>query len=243
MTAPELWARWTLDRPAGGETFRVMTANVWHDNPSPDLAVADILGRDPDAVLMQEADGTLARSLPALEARYPYRSQCPGSGVIILVKQPVSAQGCQPGVRRSGGLNMVWVQTRTPQGAPLTLATTHFAWPFPPPQQAMQRPALGEAIAVLPQDSLILTGDFNTTPWSFAMRRQDAWLKPLRRLTRARFSWPARIDRIGLAWPLPLLPIDHIYAGSDWTLAGLKTVRITGSDHFAIEVSLRRAAS
>jgi hypothetical protein len=34
LAGPELWARWTLDRPAGGETFRVMTANVWHDKES-----------------------------------------------------------------------------------------------------------------------------------------------------------------------------------------------------------------
>jgi endonuclease/exonuclease/phosphatase (EEP) superfamily protein YafD len=243
LTGPEVWARWTLARPASGETFRVMTANVWYDNPSPDLAVADILRRDPDAVLMQEADGTMAAALPALKARYPHASLCPGSGVIILVKQPITEQGCKPGVRTSGGLNLVWVQTRTAGGTPLTLATTHFAWPFPPPLQAIQRRALAEALGALPQWSLVLTGDFNTTPWSFAMRRQDAGLKPLRRLTRARFSWPARIDRLGLPWPVPVLPIDHVYVGSDWSLMSLNSVRITGSDHVAVEVTLRRAVS
>jgi vancomycin resistance protein VanJ len=75
------------------------------------------------------------------------------------------------------------------------------------------------------------------------MRRQDAGLKPLRRLTRARFSWPARIDRLGLPWPVPVLPIDHVYVGSDWSLMSLNSVRITGSDHVAVEVTLRRAVS
>jgi endonuclease/exonuclease/phosphatase (EEP) superfamily protein YafD len=243
LTAPEVWMRWPAAAPAPGETFRVLTANVWHDNPSPDHAIADILKRDPDAVLMQEADGTLAASLPALKSRYPYASHCPGSGVIIFVKAPITGQGCKSGVRTSGGLNLVWVHTRTAGGAPLTLATTHFAWPFPPPLQAIQRRALAEAVKALPQEALILAGDFNTTPWSFAMRRQDGGLSPLRRLTRARFSWPARIDRLSLPWSVPVLPIDHVYAGSDWALARVERVCITGSDHFAIEVSLRRSAS
>jgi endonuclease/exonuclease/phosphatase (EEP) superfamily protein YafD len=239
LILPELWGRWP--GPAGeGAVFSVLSANVWHDNPSPDLAVAEIIARAPDAVLLQEADGSLAALLPRLTPLYPYSSACPGSGVRILVKSPITARGCETGPRRGADLDLVWIRTTGPDGAPLTLATTHLAWPFPPRPYEAQRKALAAEMARLPSGEVILTGDFNTTPWTFAMRRQDAALRPLTRRTRAWFSWPARLDALRRPWSLPILPIDHIYTGRDWGLVGLTRVRIPGSDHFATEARLRR---
>ena len=41
-----------------------------------------------------------------------------------------------------------------------------------------------------PTDDVIVAGDFNSTPWSFSLRRQDRWFG-LERRTRALPSWPA----------------------------------------------------
>jgi endonuclease/exonuclease/phosphatase (EEP) superfamily protein YafD len=94
-------------------------------------------------------------------------------------------------------------------------------------------------VAGLDVSRLILAGDFNITPWSRGMRRQDKLLAPLRRWTVAWFTWPARAA--GFAWPLPLLPIDHVYAGPAWGSVRLRRVRIPGSDHFATEATFRLA--
>jgi endonuclease/exonuclease/phosphatase (EEP) superfamily protein YafD len=88
--------------------------------------------------------------------------------------------------------------------------------------------------------SLIVAGDFNSTPWSFSLRRQDAEFG-LERRTRALFTFPVQpYSRYKLRSPFPLFPIDQIYAGSDW-----KTVSVTrgprlGSDHLATIAVLTR---
>jgi endonuclease/exonuclease/phosphatase (EEP) superfamily protein YafD len=98
------------------------------------------------------------------------------------------------------------------------------------------REALAAQLRRTSGPNAVLTGDFNTTPWSFAMRRQDAVFLPLVRRTIAQFSFPARLA--GRRWVVPLLPIDHLYASPAWKLARLQRVRIPGSDHFASEAVL-----
>ena len=228
----------SVPRSEGGQPFRVLSANVWHDNPTPDLAVASIMARNPDAVLLQESDGSLQPALKALKSVYPYTSDCPGAGVQIFSKSPILAGGCgpTPGPR----LDLVWIQTAAADGRPVTLVTTHFVWPFPPALQKAQSARLAQQIHQLPTDDMILGGDFNTTPWSFAMRSQDGLLSPLKRQTRAWVSWPARLDALRQPWSAPFLPIDHLYTGPGWRLTRLTRLRIAGSDHFATEAAFTR---
>jgi endonuclease/exonuclease/phosphatase (EEP) superfamily protein YafD len=226
-------------RSQAGFPFKLLSVNVWRDNPSPDQAIAKILARGPDAILLQEADGALADVLDKLQSHYPYRSDCPGSGVVIFVKRPISASGC--GFDRGAQeLDWAWVRTTAGDGGAVTLATTHFAWPLPPGPQSAQRRLLAAGLSQLQPGDLILTGDFNTTPWSFGMRNQDKLLAPLTRRTWAWFSWPARLDVLSQPWPIPILPIDHIYAGVDWTTRRLTLLRIPGSDHFGTEAVFSR---
>jgi endonuclease/exonuclease/phosphatase (EEP) superfamily protein YafD len=135
---------------------------------------------------------------------------------------------------------MVWIQTHAPDGAPVTLATTHFAWPFPPGLQSAQRRVLAERLHQQPTDMMILGGDFNTTPWSFGMRNQDQLLAPLKRQAAPGASWPARLDTLQRPWGFPILPIDHLYSGPGWRAVGATRLRIPGSDHLAIEATFVR---
>jgi endonuclease/exonuclease/phosphatase (EEP) superfamily protein YafD len=185
-------------------------------------------------------DGTISGDLTLLKSQYPYASDCSASGVQILLKSPIVAQGCDRDPQAKVQLDMVWVRTLAPDGRPIVLVTTHFDWPFPPGPQQAQRIHLAAQIHALPMDDMILAGDFNTTPWSFAMKRQDRWLAPLTRRTIAWFSWPARLDAFHQPWSLPILPIDHIYSGINWKSARLSRLRIPGSDHFATEALLTR---
>ena len=80
----------------------------------------------------------------------------------------------------------------------------------------------------------LLVGDFNLTPWSFALRRIDAQLS-LSRRSHGVASWPHRLPALGGAWcPAPFLPIDQIYAGSVWKVASIQRGPGTGSDHFGL---------
>ena len=240
LIAPEV-VRWSADPPTGGGQLRLLTVNVWRDNPTPSLAVEAILASDADVVFLQESDGSIRGGTPQIRSVYPYSSNCAGSGVQIFVKSPITAQGCGLGSGSRADLDFAWVQTTAPDGRLVVLATTHFSWPFPPRFQAADRTALATRLGGAPQADLILAGDFNTTPWSFAMKQQDRWLRPLTRRTHAWFSWPARLDALRRPWSLPVLPIDHIYASPNWRSGRLTRVRIPGSDHFATEVVLSRS--
>ncbi|HEY3797692.1 MAG TPA: endonuclease/exonuclease/phosphatase family protein [Caulobacteraceae bacterium] len=232
LVGPEI-ARWRPASPATGPAFQLLSANVWADNPEPDAAVAAIARLAPDVVLLQESDGNLATPLAGLRQLYPYGTDCPKSGVRILVKTPVGASGCDLGAGDIDDRDVAWLSTTTATGAPVTLVTVHFTWPFPPEPQARQRQALAAWVKARPPQDVILAGDFNTTPWSFAMRWQDAALAPLQRRTIAWFTWPARLDLFRTPWSAPVLPIDHLYTGPDWRVVSLQRERIPGSDHFA----------
>jgi endonuclease/exonuclease/phosphatase (EEP) superfamily protein YafD len=240
LIAPEVARALTLRPRADGGGLRVLTANVWTDNPTPDAAIDKILERNADVVFLQESDGTVQPLLARLRPRYPFSSNCPGSGVQIFVKTPIIAHGC--GLRGAPGLDFAWVQTES-SNEPLVLATTHFSWPFPPDgqrPQRIQRASVAREIRELTADALILGGDFNTTPWSFGMRDQDRLFAPLRRQTFAMFSWPARLNQLHRPWPIPILPIDHLYCGRDWRLSKISRLAVPGSDHLAIEATFLR---
>jgi len=224
------------DRPA----LRILSGNLYWTNPSAGDAVATILARDADVVMLQEAGRRLAPALAGLDARYPHVAVCRHAGLRIYAKSPMVAHRCN------------CEQADTPRGrlltatimlsdSTVTLATTHFSHPYRGDLQARERNALAAAVNGLDRRRLVLVGDFNTTPWSYGMRRQDAMLAPLRRWTIAWFTWPARLPGWKLTWPLPLLPIDHLYAGPSWRQVRLRRVRLPGSDHFATEASLFRA--
>jgi endonuclease/exonuclease/phosphatase (EEP) superfamily protein YafD len=236
--APEL-ASW---RPAGrseGLPFRVLSANVWINNPSPNEAVSTILAQDADAVMLQEASAAVFIPSERLRALYPYSSNCPALDVRIWVKTPILAQTCGLGPGLVGRL--VSVTIATGDGRTLTLAATHLSHPYPPAVQATERAALATRMRSLGAGDVILAGDFNATPWSYALKRLDGALAPLSRRTIAWFSWPARLDDADLVWPIPLLPIDQLYASPNWAVAAMTRLRIPGSDHFGtVTVLVRR---
>jgi endonuclease/exonuclease/phosphatase (EEP) superfamily protein YafD len=83
---------------------------------------------------------------------------------------------------------------------------------------------------------MIIAGDFNSTPWSFALRRQDR-LFGIERRTRALATWPARTLRSEA--PFPFLPIDHVYAGKGWRTVSMQRGPRLGSDHYPVIVVLQ----
>ena len=233
---------------ATGPSLRVMTFNAFDESFAPRLGVAEILAVDADVVAVQELR-TLRYFLPELRARYPYQTPCGvDCPVAILAKRAPSAMGLDhlsgaalgpvkaPG---DGDVEVAHMTFAMADGAPITVATTHFHWPGPPLPYRRQQAVLAHWAARQPTQRLVLTGDFNLAPWTFGMRRQDASLRPLDRVTRALPTWPAYIPRFYINNPLPFLPIDHIYIGP-----GLQAQRVArqgraGSDHRPILVDLK----
>lgn len=222
--------------------LKVLTANVWIKDVDPETTLASILHSGADVVLLQETDGGMSERLDALAAVYPYRSHCwLRCSLTIFSKVPFIREKyrLRDADNRRYGPALAWARLIAPDGLPVTLITVHYRWPLPGDRQGAVRVQLADALAGLDTRDLILAGDMNLTPWSFAMRRQDQEFRPMVRQTRALFSWPARLGAGG-ASPLPLLAIDQLYAGSAWRQVSVTRLPRTGSDHYPVLAILRR---
>lgn len=238
LMAPEMSAAWRFkpESRAPGD-LKVIQFNAWHENRSPQESLDWLLAQDADIVVVEEVGGTSWQMMKGLKAAYPFAS-CP------------KGRSCEPWIfsrrkiidsgRFGVGLPCAWATVDDPAG-PFTVAGVHFLWPVPAgPQQAQSR-RLAQAVAKLDRRSLILTGDFNSTPWSFTLRRQDKALG-LQRWTRALPSWPSgQFSRVAAA-PAPFLPIDHVYTGPAWRAVKVERGPAIGSDHRPIVVTLRRTS-
>ncbi|ODT87445.1 endonuclease/exonuclease/phosphatase family protein [Phenylobacterium sp. SCN 70-31] len=195
-------------------------------------AVADwLIAEDPDIVTIQETRHDL-RDL--LLARTTWHVAGRKEHVMIFSREPrLGMTRPKPVVR-----DLTFINATYPgPGGPYEVVTVHFDWPNASTYRN-QYAALAEVVAARPRERMILAGDFNTTPWSFAMRRTDHALG-LRRLDRAAWSFPARLG--ALPWPVQVLPIDHVYAGPGWRLVGLRRGPSLGSDHRPLIVELAPA--
>lgn len=241
-TGPDLIRRLAPEGfSARGLPYHLVTANVYSMNDSPFGATRSIAERGADAVLVEEADGTIQAARSLLRARYPFVTTCQERevGIEIWLKTPILAQGCRlpapPGTYHTWGEGFVWARTLGPDGKPITIVAVHLGRPYPPQRQEVERAALPNGLKALTGDRTIVAGDFNMAPWSFAMHRLDGSLRPLRRRTHWQATFPAKINVLQSPWSLPVLPIDHIYAGPAWSGFKIRRFRVPNSDHFALD--------
>jgi endonuclease/exonuclease/phosphatase (EEP) superfamily protein YafD len=247
LVLPEMAASIGPFGRGGDRPLKIVTFNTWSNNQRPDDIVARVRAANPDAFALIEMDWPFHHEgIKAFARDYPFRTipqgGCP-SDMQIFSKRPFRAYGCQvtydparPGITEG----IVWGRTTAPDGRPFTFAATHYAWPFPGDGQRMQMAALARWVKAHGDRDLILVGDFNLTPWSFALRRQDGLLRPLRRQDHAIFTWPAMIARVQKPAPFAFLPIDHIYAGAAWRAVRFARLPLAGSDHYGIEAVFGR---
>ena len=144
----------------------------------------------------------------------------------------------EKGTPGNGAIGVASMTLRGPDGMPFTVAATHFRWPYPPMPVLHQRDVFLRDIAELDRSRAIVTGDFNLTPWTYEMRGIDRDILPMQRVTRALFSFPVPFTGTPLPIPLPILPIDHVYAGPRWQLVSARRGPVSGSDHYPVIVDL-----
>lgn len=227
-------------RAAGtGQSLVLVTQNVGVVNTDPIGTIDALLASGADIVLLQEADGAVAPYHPRLKQRFPYHSPCK-SGCSAAIYSRLPIVDAKYRARMADGVAfgppLLWAVVELEDGTQFPVVTYHQPWPLPAARQAAWRKTLPDALAALGTERMILGGDFNLTPWSSAMRHLDGDLAPLSRDTRAAFSFPARVG--GLSWPVPVLPIDHIYTGPAWSVQKLEVLPANGSDHRAVRAEL-----
>ena len=216
---------------APGRSLKIIQFNAWGSNPRGDEAVEWLASQDADILVVEEApklrDKLIARG---------FHASCLACGAVIFAREEPIRTFAEP--IRDGRPSYLASATFRDAAGEFTVVGVHRYWPIRFERDRVQTANLHDYVRDLPKDRLILAGDFNSTPWSFARRREDIDLGLIRR-TRAMFSWPAaQLSHNRLPAPFPYLPIDHLYAGSAWSTVKVERGPELGSDHYPVIVTL-----
>jgi endonuclease/exonuclease/phosphatase (EEP) superfamily protein YafD len=238
LMLPE-YTRSTGPHAAAGQPgeLKIIQFNVWDRDRDPVGTVDWIVAQKPDIVVLEETTPAFRR---LVEAKSGWRPACRDCEVMIYSRLPAQPLDIPPLVGPRPG-PLAHIALADARGA-FPVIGVHYAWPTDADEQQRQEARLVEVLDALPRDRLILTGDFNSTPWSFSRRRWDARFGLIRR-DRAIFSWPAGKP----VWPhvtppVPLLPIDHVYAGPGWATVSVTRGPKLGSDHYPVVAILAPVA-
>ena len=246
MLLPELFTKAALHREMGGTgDIKLIQFNLFKNNRDPQAAVDWLLAQDADIITISEGSNKARQILRGLEPAYPYQFSCRAtyfcSTLILSKRAPIEVEYLGTGDQENAkGLSAVKA-TFEDGSVPFSVISVHLMRPWPFNDQGSAITALRKAVRRSEQDRLIVAGDFNTPPHSYAMERLDRALG-LRRITREMPTWPALLPRRH-SWPLPLLGLDHVYAGRAWRVASLRTGPSSGSDHRPVIATLALARS
>lgn len=217
------------------DQLKLIQFNAWGRNHDQDATVAWLKAQSPDILVVEEAS-VIAQKLKA--GLGGYHVSCGACSVIIFSKaEPIARDVPVPSNEGRMRPPIAGATFRDERGE-FTVFGTHYTWPIYGGWQQAQGRVIAGLLNRFPKERLILSGDFNSTPWSFSRRREDEMFG-LERRTRGLFSWPAgRISRLGVQTPFPLLPIDHVYAGPGWRTVTVERGPRLGSDHYPVIVTL-----
>ena len=222
--------------PVGGRSMVVITHNVARRNQDPAGTAAALISANADVLFLQETNGTFAPYLAQLRRRYPYGNTCRrGCSLAILSRWPLTRVRWRFH-RPDGhafGPGLLATSIALPWGGSASLATVHLSRAAGGADRERHRDALAAAVQQAGPASLVLAGDFNLSPWGTSMRQLERGLGPMSRVTRALFTYPA-----GWPWPMPVVPIDHVFIGPAWRVAAVQRLPATGSDHYPVRVNL-----
>jgi vancomycin resistance protein VanJ len=239
VIVPELLVGRGQIRPAQGPRITIVTHNLSARNVDPQGTVRMLLDSGADVLLLQEAHGAMAPFLSGFDRAFPYHNRCPATCDLTLYSRlPITPAmwKLRDSAGKPFGPELLWTRLALPNGTSAILATVHRPWTIANHRQFYQRRLLADSLRRIDRSRLILAGDFNLTPWGNAMRDFEAELSPMTRATRGIFSFPARL--FGAGWPLPFLPIDHMFVGPEWKVVSVERLPRTGSDHYPIRVTL-----
>jgi len=214
-----------------GTRVRLVSFNMYRDNPRVKEAIDWVIAQKADFVILVEAVPGHASEIARLKTVFPYSYGCSAKtpcSTMILSRQPAQdvwhlSKG-DPENRKA--LSAVTARFAV-GGQDLPITAVHLDRPWPQGAQERFYGVLNEAVASVGRRGIV-AGDFNSAPWTFAMRRMAA-AGELHLASGATGTWPA--DRL----PRPLrLPLDQVYIGQCMTRAAVQHGPQLGSDHLPI---------
>jgi endonuclease/exonuclease/phosphatase (EEP) superfamily protein YafD len=203
--------------------LRLAHFNVLFSNTSYGPTLEWLRQAKPDVVVLVEFTDEWGAAMEPLKAELPYRIEIPdgeGNGAALFSRYPLRDSARY----RIGNLPKAAIRTVIAMGADEVTVIVAHPWPPTTPAQARDRDRYLAFILSLIRNGngpLILSGDLNTTPWSYVFRDfvQSSGLAGRQALP----TWPAELGLLGI-------PIDHVL-GRAVNIESLSTGPRLGSDH------------
>lgn len=244
VTAPEFAAA-MAPRPSAdpaAPTLRLMSFNIYGNNHRLSTVPEPIAAADPDILMIQEYWHNFRPVLDdPLDVMFPYSVRCQGGErafIALFSKIPFETapgHACVDDIARGERQARISARLRDEAGNAFTVMTTHLDWPHPAARQRLQMAELSQAVSKV-SGPFILAGDFNSTPFSQALRAFTAQNRFVRE-NRLLPTWPA--DFLGTApFDIPLfLALDHVMTRGGITVTDVRLgASPGGSDHYPLIV-------
>ncbi|MEU7826348.1 endonuclease/exonuclease/phosphatase family protein [Catellatospora sp. NPDC049133] len=214
--------------PQGGPAeLRVVSQNLYADNPDPAATVQALAAEGPDLIALQEsADGAITAAAGRLRETYPQHAVKGTVG--LLSKHPITRVSSLDS--ETGWIRGLRAVVETPRGdVAVYVAHLRSARLNETASRDRNIQALADAVRADDASRVLVLGDLNTS----AEDRAFAPLSALLRDAQADAGWG-----FGLTWPsaVPVLRPDQVlYRGLTATDAGVQ--RAPGTDHRAVTAS------
>ncbi len=240
--------------PAGAVSYRLMTYNIFGMNYDMDAVAAMVHAENPDILALNEYFPEQRATLHGLLVPdYPYFLICTGgkrANTAVYSRLAFTSAGREPCNENYDQRTSIIAARFAPEGgAPFILVATQLDWPVqisPLREQgdlltridlmtARQRgefARLGEQIDGI-EEPLLVAGDFNSTPWSYCLKR-FAQNKGLTRQTRDLPTFPKLWYFDEWRKTPAVLPLDHVMTRGGVLVTDLHTGPATGSDHLPV---------
>lgn len=223
-------------REASAAGFKILQANVLFLNQNSGALHQLIEAENPDIIALSEVNPHFAQSLAKLKAAYPYHliepHQNDARGLAFLSRIP--ARSITRVTFGDSAVPAHLAALETAQG-PLTLVSIH---PRTPLHGLALRDAdfaaLAEKFRGRADMPLVITGDFNATPWCPALKglKRNLALHDARDGFGLHGTWPVWL-------PAPLrLPIDHTLVSGHLQVTSHRLGAGIGSDHLPSLITL-----
>ncbi len=220
------------DRPSSSN-LRIVVANLFAENPTPEVALQFLREQDADVFVLLEVDAEWMTHLTTLSDDYPFGKIVPQEdnfGLAILSRRPLENV-----IQKRFGSARVPTLMANLTDPPLRIFATHPPPPMGARNTAHRNSQLAELAEFCAADdrATVVAGDLNITPWSSMFCSTLA----LGKLHDS--SWGLGIQPTWPTWtPVPLIPIDHLLTTREVQTVRRQVGRAIGSDHRPVVVDV-----
>ncbi|MGD1905189.1 MAG: endonuclease/exonuclease/phosphatase family protein [Leptolyngbyaceae cyanobacterium] len=215
--------------------LRLYIHNIYYQNPTLAAVVAEGKAYDPDVIFLMEYSEAIQAQIESQFTDYPYRLIKPSRytmGLALFSRLPLEVSQ----IHQFEGNWIPIFETVIALGKQsFTLIGGH-PWP-PAPRWAQlhrEQVAAMAQVAAGVEGPLIIAGDFNATPWSFALR--DLMSKAKVRDARLGFG----LAKTRHHFPYPSLMLDHGLVSAEWQVVNYQQGNARGSDHQPLILDLKQ---